>query len=409
MCWLNLYSSMNQRDAAGFFFAGLLNNMSYVIMAAGAKNIAPSLVGVVYACNIVPSFVVKSTGPYWFHLVPYYWRIVIASILMSASFIIVSVGLMTDIVWIMLLGVTIGSAQCGLGESSFLALTAFYDSRSALTAWSSGTGFAGILGYGWVIMFTQGFQASFKLTLLCALSLPVLYYANYIIVLSQPIINREKDNPLTPSLLPHNGLQLESNSSSNNSKIEERENQSSAGTMTTSQRLSYTLSLWPFMIPLFLVYFAEYAMQAGVWAAVGFPIDDSDSRQLFYEYSNWTYQVGVLVSRSSGMLWKADMKALWVMPVMQCVILGFFVADAYMRWWYNWSLLLLCFIVGLFGGAVYVGGFSLIAETVPPHLKEFSLSAASLGSDIGIACATVAGVFIQRALYHYHDISDDDD
>lgn len=73
---------------------------------------------------------------------------------------------------------------------------------------------------------------------------------------------------------------------------------------------------------------------------------------------------------------------------------------------YSWSLLPLCFCAGLLGGAVYVNGFALISEKVPPHMKEFSLSAASIADSIGIACANVAGIFIQKALYDYHNISD---
>ena len=43
----------------GFFVSGLFNNASYVIMLAGAKNITPSAVGLVYVCNIFPSFLVS--------------------------------------------------------------------------------------------------------------------------------------------------------------------------------------------------------------------------------------------------------------------------------------------------------------------------------------------------------------
>ena len=42
-----------------------------------------------------------------------------------------------------LFGVILGSAQGGLGEASCLAMAAFYDSRTVITFWSSGTGFAG--------------------------------------------------------------------------------------------------------------------------------------------------------------------------------------------------------------------------------------------------------------------------
>ena len=51
-------AKMKRADIIGFFLAGLLNNASYVIMIAGAKNIAPSMVGLVYVCNVVPSFLV---------------------------------------------------------------------------------------------------------------------------------------------------------------------------------------------------------------------------------------------------------------------------------------------------------------------------------------------------------------
>lgn len=42
-----------------------------------------------------------------------------------------------------LFGVVLGSLQGGMGEAMCLAMSAFYDSRSVITFWSSGTGFAG--------------------------------------------------------------------------------------------------------------------------------------------------------------------------------------------------------------------------------------------------------------------------
>ena len=68
---------------------------------------------------------------------------------------------------------------------------------------------------------------------------------------------------------------------------------------------------------------------------------------------------------------------------MQLGLLTFFILNAYYQWWYDWSLLALCVVVGFFGGAVYVHGYSLLAESVPPELKEFSLSAAGISVDFG--------------------------
>lgn len=39
--------------------------------------------------------------------------------------------------------------------------------------------------------------------------------------------------------------------------------------MTARERLRLSLSLWPFTVPLFAVYFAEYSMQSGAWTAIG--------------------------------------------------------------------------------------------------------------------------------------------
>ena len=57
------------------------------------------------------------------------------------------------------------------------------------------------------------------------------------------------------------------------------------------------------MVPLVLVYWAEYAIQAGAWTAFALPpgdLHDGAARQRAYELLNLCYQVGVFFSRSSG-------------------------------------------------------------------------------------------------------------
>ncbi len=44
---------------------------------------------------------------------------------------------------------------------------------------------------------------------------------------------------------------------------------SKACRMTWRERLERTAALWPYMVPLMVVYFAEYAMQSGTWTAIG--------------------------------------------------------------------------------------------------------------------------------------------
>ncbi len=45
--------------------------------------------------------------------------------------------------------------------------------------------------------------------------------------------------------------------------------QQRAEDMAWGERLFQTVKLWPYMVPLVAVYFAEYAMQTGTWTAIG--------------------------------------------------------------------------------------------------------------------------------------------
>lgn len=49
---------------------------------------------------------------------------------------------------------------------------------------------------------------------------------------------------------------------------------------------------------------------------------------------------------------QAGRRALWAMPLLQVGWLAFFLADAVIHFWYNWWLLLPCFLTGELGPCV---------------------------------------------------------
>lgn len=53
------------RNNLAFWFLGLLNNTSYVVMMAFAKDILPGAVGIVFLVNIFPTMLLKVSAPYW--------------------------------------------------------------------------------------------------------------------------------------------------------------------------------------------------------------------------------------------------------------------------------------------------------------------------------------------------------
>eukprot|EP00551_Chaetoceros_affinis_P012211 CAMPEP_0203665878 /NCGR_PEP_ID=MMETSP0090-20130426/3027_1 /ASSEMBLY_ACC=CAM_ASM_001088 /TAXON_ID=426623 /ORGANISM="Chaetoceros affinis, Strain CCMP159" /LENGTH=624 /DNA_ID=CAMNT_0050529595 /DNA_START=31 /DNA_END=1905 /DNA_ORIENTATION=+ len=385
-----------------------------------------------------------------------------------------------------LLGVAFCSAQGGLGESTLLALSGRADSIIAnenenendqrlytsestdesrnnnhsgnnkegnekesksicITAFASGTGLAGPLGFAFIVIVTKVFGLSLTAALLIAMVFPVCYLAvfnNYLFEFAPGSDGSAIDNDSYTNTGSSNGSRSSNDNNYDKKSVaflnEEGEHQSSSfeilsaneedckgggseanatrssssitsiSGMSVGERLKFTLSLWPYMVPLFVVYAAEYALQSGVWTAIGFPVDAEEARNSFYTNSNWAYQVGVFVSRSSGAFWIAPMWVLWLMPLLQCANLVFFyfVATYHYYFWYNNGLLLMvCFYVGLLGGSVYVNGYMRINKDLPLAKREFALSTVSVDDNLGIVCADLSGLFIQSCLYESNEIS----
>ncbi|GAB5369972.1 hypothetical protein AAMO2058_001452100 [Amorphochlora amoebiformis] len=395
-----------RRDLITFFLLGLINNSSFVIFAASAKEIAASSVGLVYLCASIPSFGIRISAPYWFDRVPYKKRMTAATVLMILSFTGVAVA---PFQWLQLLGVMFTSAQQGLGEATLLSLCSRYGNRS-LTAWSSGTGLAGLFGYAWIIVFKTWMGLPFRLVLLLANVLAAGYVFTFWSMRPPPQIegntslavspNEEKPMQPVPASEEVKGDYADTSIVNNEVSDVVRLN------LTFEERLKFSLSLWRITVPLIIVYMAEYAAQAGAWAAIGFPTHDATAREKFYEYANWCYQGGVFVSRSSGEIFKPGVDILWSMSIFQCVVLIFFVLDAQHKFWYDYSLLSMAFCTGLLGGAVYVNAFRLIAAGVPPRLKEIAMTAGAVSSDFGTNLGEALGIGLQTYLYRVNSISE---
>jgi len=396
------FTSDEKRQLFLFWMAGLLNNSSYVIMIAGAKSIISGGVGLVFLAGTVPSVIMSMSAPYWFHKVPYGVRFCVAGVLMVASYCTVAFAPNKGVA---LIGVGFASMQSGLGEPSFLALSSWYPRKEAyLTAWSSGTGFAGVFGYGWICFIHTLGGLGFSATMLIANCLGVFWLVMCHFLIDRPpqvswYSNKDDDELLLPGEVSDDvGLSAPCSTQREDEKAE-------VDAMSNKARLNFVCTrLWPYTIPLVIVYVSEYAMQSGAWAAIGFPVDDSDARDRFYLFANFSYQGGVFISRSSGLLFKATRPTLWLMPALQSALLVFFYTDAQYQYWYNWGLLGLCVCSGLLGGAVYVNALTLICSEIEVKYQEFSLTAVATAFSLGIVIANGFGLVMQCELYKVHHI-----
>lgn len=466
--------------------------MPFVIMLAGAKGISEGGTALVFMANTMPGLLCKLSSPYWFDKVTYQTRIKIGSILMTLSFCMVSLfshlhdnkvsnGRIDFNVLMQLFGVALGSAHGSLGEASLLALCGradislknnhrmsrhegntyvatnqfdemhdetHQDKPICITAFSSGTGLAGVLGFGFVYACTNLINLSLSGTLVVALIFPLMYWKVFDIYLKQYMfddISIERTGPneniqyLVPCPHEEEAVQFQVGDSvsevhddfidnppcvssamsiaqperddesiisrySRHSAIRSNSGQTTVSQMKNTERFYLVLSLWPYMVPLFVVYAAEYALQSGVWTAIGYPYNDEQHRRSFYLASSWLYQAGVFISRSSGAFFTVPMWFLWLMPILQTLNLVLFYLNATFHTLQNNYLFVGCFYAGLLGGAVYVQGYSRISRDLPVSIREFALASASVADSFGIILGDTTGLLLQACLYRANQI-----
>lgn len=304
----------NRRNLIAFFLFGLTNNFAYVIMLSAATDILkptahnetaqnrtgmliphcnPIGTGAVLLADIIPAFVIKLSLPLVLHKMPFGLRVFGTVLLAAASFPIVS---QSPWLWLSLLGVVLASASSGLGELTFLSLSAHFDKNSVST-WSSGTGAAGVSGAA----SYAGFRAAGvnpRITLLIMLVVPLAMLCTYNPLLVRPnsvkSYKRRNETDEDEPLLGSAAINAEARP-----------------TWRTNIRL--LPNLLRYIIPLTVVYFCEYFINQALFELITFaswiPINEQ------YRWYQLLYQIGVFISRSSVNL--IHIRKLWIFAVLQ--------------------------------------------------------------------------------------------
>uniref|UniRef100_A0A2K5E7X2 CLN3 lysosomal/endosomal transmembrane protein, battenin n=1 Tax=Aotus nancymaae TaxID=37293 RepID=A0A2K5E7X2_AOTNA len=140
--------------------------------------------------------------------------------------------------------------------------------------------------------------------------------------------------------------------------------------------------LW-YIVPLVVVYFAEYFINQGLFELLFFR-NTSLSHAQQYRWYQMLYQAGVFASRSS--LRCCRIRFTWALALLQCLNLVFLLADV----WFGFlpSIYLVFLIIlyeGLLGGAAYVNTFHNIALETSDEHREFAMAATCISDTLGIS------------------------
>jgi battenin len=311
-----------------------------------------------------------------------------------------------------MVGVVLASLSSGGGELSFLGLTHYYGQVS-LAGWGSGTGAAGLVGAGLYVVLTEWWMISVRTSLLFSATLPAVMLLSFFIILPhEPLLaGQNKDY----NALPGRDLEEEADGLADGTAASALLGAgpstaapafssgpvSELSTLKSNLRRAKALMI-PYMMPLLLVYVAEYTINQGVSPTLLFPLDESPFKEFrgFYPFYGFLYQLGVFISRSSTPfirihhLYLPAFLQVGNLILLTLHAMFFFIPSVYI-------VFIIIFWEGLLGGAVYVNCFAEIMENVPAEEREFSLSATTVSDSAGICLAGLVSIVMETRLCDY--------
>ncbi|KAH8708636.1 batten's disease protein Cln3 [Phaeosphaeriaceae sp. PMI808] len=407
-----IFEGADARVCAAFWLFGLINNVLYVIILSAALDlVGPSVPkGVVLLCDVIPSFLTKLCAPYFIHKISYQIRILVFVGLSACGMLIIALSPPdqdSKTIAIKMGGVMLASLSSGGGELSFLGLTHYYG-HFALASWGSGTGGAGLIGAGAYAIATNSLHINPRTSMLVFAFLPLIMVISFFIIL--PL------GPLRTGVDKQGGYEaLETDEQHDDDDTQHEREQdtllSSSVHTASSRRVSGALNsfkanltrarglFFPYMLPLLLVYVAEYTINQGVAPTLLFPLDASPFMEYrsFYSTYNAIYQVGVFISRSSTPFIRIH--HLYLPSFLQVANLLLLTMHAMFD--FIPSYYVICLIVfweGLLGGLVYVSTFAEITDNVLKEDREFSLGATSVSDSGGICIAGFLSMAVEVGL-----------
>lgn len=414
----SIFQNVDVAVFVAFWLFGLINNVLYVVILSAAQDLVGSEVpkGLVLLADVLPSFATKLIAPYFIDRVPYSIRILFFAFVSSAGMLILALTPPETSVASKMVGVMLASLASGGGELSFLGLTHYYGHMS-LAAWGSGTGAAGLLGAGLYVLLTDWLGFSVKNSLLASAYLPVIMLISFFLVLPRRVLReaakakdyqplREEDDAMSHPVGGTPAVQADSSLMAPGSPVvaaaaPSDPSRDSLSRIASQLRRAKSL-LFPYMLPLFLVYLAEYIINQGVSPTLLFPLESSPFSELrdFYPMYGFLYQLGVFISRSSIAF--VRVRHLYPASLLQVGNLVLLTLHALLNFIPNvYVVFIIVFWEGLLGGGVYVNTFAGIMEDVPFSEREFSLGATSVSDSAGICIAGFVSMAMEVWLCKY--------
>lgn len=413
-----------------FWLFGLCNNFAYVVMLSAAHDILSTgddhsnltntsssnpttlsnstnrydcnemSTGTILLADILPGIIIKILAPFFVHHIKYTYRIVMVVIVNIMCYLIVALA-PSGYTALVFFGVCCASASSSFGELTFLSMSSLYKRDLSLTGWGSGTGAAGLIGsFGYAAMTQAGLTP--KATILIMIVIPIILVFSYIALPSLEYVKSRRykdvegssDTSDTEATVPPNTTSTNTLVHNNDSTL-----QDSTYKTKLNKGVDLLRPLIKYMIPLFLVYWAEYFINQGLFELLYFK-NSTFAHKDQYRWYNVIYQLAVFISRTSIKF--IQTKRLYIFPILQILNVALALSQIYFGYLGSiWFVFLLIFWEGLLGGGCYVNAFNLVSIEIPKANREFSMGVVSIADGVGIAFAGFTSLPVHNSICAY--------
>ncbi|MCQ2819453.1 MAG: battenin family protein [archaeon] len=324
---------------------------------------------------------------------------------------------------------------CSFGEATLLGFLRLFPD-GYVSGWSSGTGLAGVAGAGLTFLFKLKGTSS-KWLYLGVSPICLIYFFCYFITskikdfCEETLYIRQSLGVDRPSNISQDKIEkgTENEENKDNSDIVKykpanesntNENEDNIGEEIIDSRPSIKFSVNKnkemscenfklgfieckrYILNLALVYYLEYLILSGIAERVnskGIVVSEFFEGKL-YETFSLCYQIGVLLSRSSLVIVK-HIKYVEIFSLFQLGNLVFWFLLYFLKFITNpWPLFAHLIVVGLFGGAAYVGCFYHVLNSNDIHedIKELCVNIGAIFNDVGILLSSLTAIALDNTI-----------
>lgn len=343
-----------------FWFFGLINNITFVLLMSASETLMPDHIGTIGFCAILPGLLLKLSIPYWikYDICNYKNRVLFLTSIYIAGYLMIS---LINNIYFKLIGIMLSSIAGAICETTFIPIASMI-SNKAISYWSSGSGFAGPIGAGYYILMTQVFNISTNTTILLLIWIPLI-----ILGLFYKLKFKQNIEYLDYRTVSNNELQC---------------------------------WIYNYIMPLLLVYFAEYTINLSILPRItqfnGTKIDIKK----YYPIYNIIYQFGVLISRSIKLIFpNMNINYIGIFPILQFINMIIFIFIAIYNFIPYISIVyVIIFYEGLIGGMAYLFTFNKIKNILSDDKKELCSSITTIGDVSGQTLAALCAILVDMLI-----------